>query len=792
MALARGRPRAVRALSSLLTQLPKAQAAASGNRVPACARASSTLSLGPEHAGQTVAEAIKPLVPAGAARPFAFRTPSGSILSLSSRIEADADLSSLEAITFDSSHPAARHAFWLSSAYLLAMALIDTLTPTLGDDRLVLAAAPTLVPAGGFAYEYLLADQNQNQNHATETEPSVSALISNAHQPRLSEQQMRAVEKRVSSLAASNLSFATDAISLQEANRIFSHNPFKLDLARTLAARNDGRVPIVRVGDSFLDLVPLTAEPVALLPSSRPIKALQLTHWSAATWTPADPASTTTPPLTQALTRLGGVSFPTPAALKAHLAQRAAALAADHRNIGRAQSLFLAHESSPGTPFILPHGMRLARKVERVIRDLYDVFGYDEVQSPQLYRSSLWKTSGHWDNYRDDMFTVQGYREQQLEKEQQQHNQKGAEAGCAAHSHSHHMPQGGEAESFGLKPMNCPGHCLIFASTDRSYRDLPIRYAEFSPLHRNESSGSLTGLTRVRRFHQDDAHVFCRPDQVESEIASMLTMLTSAYATFGFTHYELVLSTRPGSFIGSTTDWDRAELALRSALDQTGRSWTLNEGDGAFYGPKIDIRLIDAAGRRHQTATIQLDFQLPQRFDLSYSAASGSGARERPVMIHRAILGSVERFMAILIEQTAGWWPFWLSPRQAVILPASSDTQVVQYADELRTKLALGPAPGTGTGTGARAHLHVDVDQSNDKLAKRVRRAQMARYNLILVVGDKEVQSNTVNVRLRDDSNAPARIRDARAHSKIQINEGAWNPEHLRERMCLLASLQAW
>lgn len=501
-------------------------------------------------------------------------------------------------------------------------------------------------------------------------------------------------------------------------------------------------------------------------------------------------------------------SSTTPKAPAAPL-DNAASSSSDHRAIGKAQSLFLTHDSSPGTPFILPHGMRLARKVERVVRDLYDVYGYDEVQSPQLYKTSLWKRSGHWDNYRDDMFATEGYKQRLARSSSSssipQSSIDGDRTACCSIDPSPATTSGEEDESFGLKPMNCPGHCLIFASQERSYRDLPIRYAEFSPLHRNEASGALTGLTRVRRFHQDDAHVFCRPDQVATEINSMLSMLTSAYDTFGFASFELVLSTRPTeSYIGSLEEWDRAEAGLKEALERSGRPWELNEGDGAFYGPKIDIRLVDGQGRRHQTATIQLDFQLPRRFELTYADPEAKATNERsvPVMIHRAILGSVERFMAILIEQTAGWWPFWLSPRQAIILPAKTDSpSLLAYAEKVQKILSLGISPETAPSKSSERHLQrffVDIESNphGDKLGKLVRKAQLARYNYILVVGEREMETATVNVRKRDDKNVPLRLKELAKEDEERLGEegkgGQYTIEELRKMFCKLDSHHTW
>lgn len=498
----------------------------------------------------------------------------------------------------------------------------------------------------------------------------------------------------------------------------------------------------------------------------------------------------------------------------------------DHRSIGTEQKLFFTHEASPGTPFMLPHGMRIAGKMERVIRDLYQRWSYDEVLTPQVFKSDLWKQSGHWDNYRDDMFGVEGFKEMQ-ERMQQSIHRSGGCCGDTAHSNLSTSVKDENNSMYGLKPMNCPGHCLLFAAQDHSYRDLPIRYAEFSALHRNEASGALTGLTRVRRFHQDDAHVFCRVDQIYDEIASMLVMLQDAYSIFGFPNFELVLSTRPKQFLGELKEWDQAEDSLRHALNSSNLPWTLNEADGAFYGPKIDVRLIDASGKKHQTATIQLDFQLPQRFDLRYMTSDGTSSA-RPVMIHRAILGSMERFMAILIENLAGRWPFWLSPRQAVILPtAPNDPALLACAHAVRDQLALGLMPSkrssirqridtsltedqqaeileaympsnhlresnsdhhdsisaqvseqaTKSREGRQAHtFHVEVDASIDKLGKRVRRAHIEQVNFTLVIGPEEMRTGKVQVRSRDQCQA-----DTSGRPELRQNMGTFTIDELRK-----------
>ncbi|KAE8216175.1 hypothetical protein CF327_g617 [Tilletia walkeri] len=504
-----------------------------------------------------------------------------------------------------------------------------------------------------------------------------------------------------------------------------------------------------------------------------------------------------------------------------------------HQTLARQYGLFFTHESSPGTPFFQPNGWRIVQKLLRVVRDLYDRQGYDEVCSPQIYSEALWKTSGHWDNYRSEMFGVEGYRERDLRET------AGASAygtSCPAHAYEHGHEGAAEHshDGSGLKPMNCPGHCLMFAHEERSYRDLPIRYAEFSPLHRNEPSGSLSGLTRVRRFHQDDAHVFCAPEQVSTEILTMLGMLRSAYETFGFpsSALELVLSTRPDKSIGSADEWTKAEDALRAALDASHLAWSPNEGDGAFYGPKIDVRLLDALGRKHQTATIQLDFQLPRRFELHFK--NEAGEPERPVMIHRAILGSAERFMAILLEAGQGEWPFWLSPRQAIVIPVGRNPAVKEYAQRVRQALALGDALNltvplsqdstqeSTTSTSADAaeveqntaklaqellrrsgrtlqHFHVEVDSTAERLDKRVRRAEVGRINFVLVVGEKEMENGTVNVRARSREDS-ATVDDGAAASQtieegrpgwekvVKKDMGEWKVEKLRDLFCYLDS----
>jgi threonyl-tRNA synthetase len=387
-------------------------------------------------------------------------------------------------------------------------------------------------------------------------------------------------------------------------------------------------------------------------------------------------------------------------------------------------------------------------KLTNFLRAQYEHFGFQEVITPTIYKKSLWEKSGHWENYAEDMYSVTG---------------RGA-------SGETHEAQIGRDEEYGLKPMNCPGHCLLFASKQRSYRELPIRYADFSPLHRNEISGALSGLTRVRRFHQDDGHIFCRPSQIRDEISRTLDFVKLTYKVLGLGPYRLALSTRPSDhFIGTVEEWDNAEDALQRSLDESGLEWTLNKGDGAFYGPKIDIILKDSDGKEHQTATIQLDFQLPKRFELEYqtpapgmelnnAAVEASGLNQgpaTPVLIHRAVLGSVERIMALLIEHYHSRWPFWLNPRQVIILTVNDEKSTVEFARHA-ARVISGYDTQYVTGSSSEkeiqaSHFHgssvsVDVDDSPRSLGKKLSEARRKRYGVVAVVGKEDLDSGTLTV----------------------------------------------
>ncbi|XP_050530227.1 threonine--tRNA ligase 1, cytoplasmic isoform X1 [Daktulosphaira vitifoliae] len=421
------------------------------------------------------------------------------------------------------------------------------------------------------------------------------------------------------------------------------------------------------------------------------VKALKVIKNSATYWEGDSKA--------ESLQRIYGISFPDNKLMKEWEKFQEEAAKRDHRKIGREQELFFFHELSPGSCFFQPKGAYIYNTLIEFIKSEYRKRGFQEVVSPNIYNTKLWQTSGHWAHYAENMFSFDV-----------------------------------EKETYALKPMNCPGHCLMFDHRNRSWRELPLRMADFGVLHRNELSGALTGLTRVRRFQQDDAHIFCTTAQIGVEIVNALDFLRHVYTIFGFT-FNLRLSTRPEKYLGELEMWNNAEKQLEESLNLFGEPWKLNPGDGAFYGPKIDITISDALKRQHQCATIQLDFQLPIRFNLSY--VSETGEKIRPVIIHRAIFGSVERMIAILTESFAGKWPFWLSPRQAIVIPVGP--QFDEYAEKVKKEIYE-----------SGFMCDVDVDHG-DTLNKKIRNAQLAQYNFILVVGEKERSGSTVNVRTRDN-----------------------------------------
>jgi threonyl-tRNA synthetase len=396
------------------------------------------------------------------------------------------------------------------------------------------------------------------------------------------------------------------------------------------------------------------------------------------------------------LQRIYAVSFTTKKQLEDHLIFLEEAKKRDHRKLGKEMELFLFDSIAPGSPFFMPKGTIVYNELVSFMRRVYKKYDYSEVITPMMLDTDLWKTSGHYEHYKDDMYML-------------------------------HV----DNREFAMKPMNCPCHMLMFSHSKYSYRDLPLRFADFGRLHRFELAGSLSGLTRVRSFCQDDAHIFIQLDHIQNEIKQLLEMFFLCYEHFGFTDINVGLSTRPEAKLGSGETWDIAEGALQKALDASGKTYHINAGDGAFYGPKIDIQISDAIGRRHQLGTIQLDFQLPERFDLKFNAQDGT--EQRPVVIHRALLGSLERFIGVYLEHVAGVFPFWLAPEQAVIVPVSTDKHL-EFAKKVGAELkSLG--------------LRVRVDERNETMGYKTRQIQTAKIPFMLVVGDREMEAQSLSVR---------------------------------------------
>ncbi|XP_051848689.1 threonine--tRNA ligase, mitochondrial isoform X3 [Antechinus flavipes] len=488
--------------------------------------------------------------------------------------------------------------------------------------------------------------------------------------------------------------------SREQLGQLFKDNPFKLQLIEDKV--KEPTATVYGCGTS----VDLCKGPY--LRHTGQIGVLKLLTNSSSSWVGSSGAE-------EPLQRVYGISFPSIEGLRAWEKQREAATAKDHRRIGKDQELFFFHELSPGSCFFLPRGTRIYNALVTFIRGEYARRGFSEVRTPTLFSTRLWEQSGHWEHYSEDMFIL---------RPTEADGPTDCQSDCSTS-----QPR----DLLALKPMNCPAHCLIFAHRPRSWRELPLRLADFGALHRTEASGNLGGLTRLRRFQQDDAHIFCAPDQLETEIQGCLDFLHSVYTVLGFS-FHLGLSTRPSSFLGEAHLWDQAEQILEKALNEFGEPWELNPGDGAFYGPKIDVHIQDALGRPHQCGTIQLDFQLPLRFDLQYMGQAG--VLERPVLIHRAVLGSVERMLGVLAENYGGKWPLWLSPLQAMVIPVGAEQE--GYAREVQEALLA-------------AGLVGDLDKDPSlTLGRRVRRAQLSQYNFQLVVGPREQSQRTVNIRARD------------------------------------------
>jgi threonyl-tRNA synthetase len=563
-----------------------------------------------------------------------------------------------------------REVFWHTSAHVLAQAVL----------RLFPDAIPTIGPVidGGFYYDFA----------------NLKATAAD----------FKAIEKEVKNILKQN--FATEKVTFankQEALEAFGDNLFKNEIITMLP--DEGVFTAYRQGEFF----DLCRGPH--LPKVGKIKAFKILKSSAAYWRGDQERDS--------LTRIYGVSFPSKEQLKEHLHFLEEAKKRDHRVIGQKLSLFQFSEHAPGMPIIEPNGMVIWNELLKHWKHLHDIDDYVEIKTPVMMNSSLWEVSGHFANYKENMYLSE-------------------------------IDKG----TYALKPMNCPGCMLYFKSKCHSYRDLPLRVGEIGNVHRHELSGSLSGLLRVRSFHQDDAHIFMTPDQIKDEILGVLKLTDKLYGAFGL-KYHLELSTRPETkTIGTDEDWEMSTKALRNALEAWGQDFVVNEGDGAFYGPKIDIHVSDALNRTWQCGTIQLDMSLPERFELKYTDENGEDVR--PIMIHRALYGSIERFFAILIEHYKGRFPLWLSPTQVSLLPVAD--RHIDYCKKVAASLK-------------EKGFRVTVDTSNESISKKVRTAQMNQVNKMLIIGDKELDSSTLSCRDRDTNEST---------EDINLDEFTKNLEKLR------------
>lgn len=553
----------------------------------------------------------------------------------------------IEIFSFDSAE--GKEVFWHTSAHVLAQAIL----------RLYPNAKPTIGPPIEKGFYYDFADLK----------------ISDEDFDRIEEEMVKICEEN----------FETERHlfkSKQEALEAFSQSKYKSELIEGFD--ESGEFTAYRQGEFF----DLCRGPH--LPKLGKIKAIKVLKTAGAYWR-GDSKN-------EMLTRIYAISFPDRKELKAYLQFLEEAKKRDHKVIGPQLDLFSLHEEAPGIPFIHPRGVSMWNRLLDYWRQVHQDAGYIEIKTPTLMTRELWETSGHWQNYRANMYTTSI-----------------------------------EERDFAIKPMNCPGCMVYFKSKAHSYRDLPLRVAEIGLVHRYEASGALSGLFRVRGFHQDDAHLFVTPDQIHLEVAAVLRLIDTMYSCFGLS-YHLELSTRPEkNTIGSDELWEAATEGLKGALEHAGKPYKLNPGDGAFYGPKIDVHIKDAIGRTWQCATIQLDMALPERFELEYTDRDGS--RKRPVMLHRVVLGSIERFMGILIEHFKGRFPLWISPHQIRILPVAD--RHVEAAEKLAAKFK-------------EAGYIVDIDDSHESISKKVRNAQLLQVNYMLTLGDKELETGQLAVRSRE------------------------------------------
>lgn len=495
-------------------------------------------------------------------------------------------------------------------------------------------------------------------------------------------EDLAAIEAKMRDLAKADLPFDRRMLAKADAKRFFEERgePLKVQL---IEEKGGPVVSCYGIDDVFLDFC---VGPH--VPSTGKLKAFKVLSASNAYWK-GDAKN-------QPMQRVYGTAFFSDADLKAHLDRIEEAKKRDHRKLGKELGLFMFHPWAPGEPFWLAKGTRLVNTLTNYMRAVLAPEGYYEMRTPLVFNKALWETSGHWEHYQENMFLFEA-----------------------------------EDQAYGLKPMNCPGHMLVFGSEVRSYRDLPYRIHDQSVLHRYEASGVLSGLTRVREFIMDDAHIFIAEEQIGEETERLLKLVQRVYTDFGLVP-EMKLSTRPEQYLGEKATWDHAEAELKGALERAGQAYTINEGDGAFYGPKIDFAVTDALGRKWQCATIQLDYQMPQRFKLKFIGADN--AEHTPVVMHRAIFGSVERFVALLLEHYTGAFPLWFAPVQAIVLPIAD--RHLPFAASVRDRLA-------------KAGLFVELDERQEKIGYKIREAQLQKVPYMLVVGDREVEQDAVAVRTR-------------------------------------------
>lgn len=497
------------------------------------------------------------------------------------------------------------------------------------------------------------------------------------------EAEMKQIVKEALPLERFELS-PNEAVKLMEAK----NEPYKVELIGEHAGKGEP-ISFYRQGE----FTELCAGPH--LPDTGRVKAFKLTSCTGAYWR-GDAKN-------QMLQRIYGTAFPKQAALDEYLARMEEAKKRDHRKLGKELELFTIMEEGPGFPFFLPKGMVLKNLLIDYWREIHREAGYQEISTPMILSRSLWERSGHWAHYKENMYTTVI-----------------------------------DEEDYAIKPMNCPGGMLVYKTKPRSYRDLPLRVGELGLVHRHELSGALHGLMRVRCFTQDDAHIFMTPDQIKEEIKGVVALIDKVYGTFGFP-YKIELSTMPEDHMGELADWERATDALRGAITELGYAYEVNEGDGAFYGPKLDFHLQDCLGRTWQCGTIQLDFQLPERFELEYTGADGQ--KHRPIMIHRVVFGSIERFIGILIEHFAGAFPLWIAPEQVRILPISERHH--EKARKIYQQLF-------------NAGMRVEIDERSEKIGYKIREAQLQKIPYMLIIGDKEAESGTVSVRRRGEGDLGA------------------------------------